>query len=546
VCLLGLGGLEGWGWASHTMGRSGPSMPNVRRRRESVLAADASTVEVMAADLLPFDGRVGATGLLLSYEIRPGDAPGSAHITLTATSDQRVPFFGWFVDLLRRVDARRELRYAAARLDAAATGAPEPDPPGRTALLPPVAFTGDQMARLAAICVVAAAASFCGALFTQYGDAVTETFAKSDADLGWALAISRVGVLVSLVAASMSDRFGRRRTLILCVVGAAAANALTAVAPSFTVFTGAQLFTRSFVNAVLVIAGLAAVEDAPEGARAFALSMFGLAFGLGFSLSVVLLPLADLGRDGWRIAFAMSALVVLLVPTMRAHLRETTRYTRIEQRAVERGRVREVFDRKYGSRFLLLGLAGFLANVFSAPSSQLTNRYLRREHDFLNSEIALFRTVTAGIPGILGVVLGGRLAESRGRRPVTIVGLVIAATFQMSFFLTGGWFLWIAPMIAIVAALAGGLALGALDTELFPTEVRGTSNGFLLVCGVAGSAFGLVLATSLKGAVGGLGPAIALCGVAPLLAAAFVVPRLPETADRTLDDISPSEQGPRG
>ncbi|MBM3660974.1 MAG: hypothetical protein FJW95_15935, partial [Actinobacteria bacterium] len=89
----------------------------MRRRRESVLAADASTVEVMAADLLPFDGRVGATGLLLSYEIRPGDAPGSAHITLTATSDQRVPFFGWFVDLLRRVDARRELRYAAARLD---------------------------------------------------------------------------------------------------------------------------------------------------------------------------------------------------------------------------------------------------------------------------------------------------------------------------------------------------------------------------------------------------------------------------------------------
>ncbi len=141
-------------------------------------------------------------------------------------------------------------------------------------------------------------------------------------------------------------------------------------------------------------------------------------------------------------------------------------------------------------------------------------------------------------------MLGGRLAESRGRRPVTIVGLVVAAAFQMTFFLTGGWLLWIAPTIAIVAALAGGLALGALDTELFPTEVRGTSNGFLLVCGVAGSAVGLVVATSLKGAVGGLGPAIALCGVAPLVAAFLIVPRLPETADRRLDDISPSETQP--
>lgn len=516
-------------------------MPHVRRRLETVLAAEPAEVEIAAADLLPPDGRVGATGLLLSYEVTAGADAGTARTTWTVTSDQRVPFFGWFVDVLRRVDARRELRYASARLDAAVTGGAEPAPPKRTMLLPPVPFTGDQMARLAAISMVAAAASFCGALFTQNGDAVTETFSRSDADLGWALAISRIGVLVSLVAAGMSDRFGRRRTLILCVVGAAVANAVTALAPSFAVFTIAQLFTRAFVNAVLVIAGLAAVEDAPEGARAFALSMFGLAFGLGFSLSVILLPLADLGAAGWRIAFGASALVVLLVPAMRATLRETRRYERIEQRAVERGRVREVFDRKYGSRFLLLGLAGFLANVFSAPSSQLTNRYLRREHDFLNSEIALFRTVTAGIPGILGVILGGRLAESRGRRPVTIAGLLVASAFQMSFFLTGGWFLWISPMIAIVAALAGGLALGALDTELFPTEVRGTSNGFLLVCGVVGSAVGLVVATSLKGAVGGLGPAIALCGVAPLVAAVFVVPRLPETADRPLDDISPSE-----
>jgi len=38
-----------------------------------------------------------------------------------------------------------------------------------------------------------------------------------------------------------------------------------------------------------------------------------------------------------------------------------------------------------------------------------------------------------------------------------------------------------------------------------------------------------------------LGPAIALCGIASLIAAVFVVPRLPETADRALDDVSPSE-----
>ena len=75
--------------------------------------------------------------------------------------------------------------------------------------------------------------------------------------------------------------------------------------------------------------------------------------------------------------------------------------------------------------------------------------------------------------------------------------------------------------------------------------MRGTSNGFLLVCGVVGSATGLVLATNLlKPSVGGLGTAIAICGIAPLIAACFIVPRLPETADRRLDDISPTEVTP--
>jgi MFS family permease len=521
-------------------------MPHVRRRLETAYAADPATVRAALIDSLGLepqpDGSLtgtlsGTTGLQLRATVDEG-----ARVTFEAASEGTIPYFGWFVNLLRQLDARRELRYTTARVDAALRHDAEPEPPRRLSLLPPVLFTSEQTARLAAIAIVAAAASFCGALFTQNGDAVTETFHRSDSDLGWALAISRVGVLVSLVAAGLADRFGRRRMLLACVVGAAVANAVTAVAPTFTVFTVAQLFTRAFVNAVLVIAGLAAVEEAPEGARAFALSMFGLAFGFGFAFSVILLPLADLGDNGWRIAFAVSALMIFIVPSLRRHLQETTRYQRVEASVDKRGRVREVFDRRYGRRFLLLGLVAFLTNIFQAPSSQLANRYLHREHDFSNSEVALFRSVTAGVPGIIGVVLGGRLAESRGRRPVTIIGLLVASAFQMSFFLTSGPLLWITPMIAIVAALAGGLALGALDTELFPTEVRGTSNGFLLVCGVVGSAVGLIVATNIKSSVGGLGTAIALCGIAPLIAACFVVPRLPETADRHLDDISPSEQ----
>ncbi|MGH7130071.1 MAG: MFS transporter [Planctomycetaceae bacterium] len=200
-----------------------------------------------------------------------------------------------------------------------------------------------------------------------------------------------------------------------------------------------------------------------------------------------------------------------------------------------------MFERAYGHRFLLLAAAAFLTNFFSAPSAQLTNRFLTDEHGFSNTLIAAFRAVTAGLPGLLGIIIAGKLAETRGRRPVAIVGLVVATIFQMTFFLGDGAVLWFAATFAIVAASCAAIVLVAFDTELFPTEVRGTSNALLLVCAVSGSAGGLLLATNLEDILGGLGPAIAVCGVAPLLAAAFVMPWLPETADRNLDDISPSE-----
>jgi hypothetical protein len=121
------------------------------------------------------------------------------------------------------------------------------------------------------------------------------------------------------------------------------------------------------------------------------------------------------------------------------------------------------------------------------------------------------------------------------------VALAAASLLQMAFFLGGGVVLWVTATFAIVAASCAAIVLVAFDTELFPTEVRGTSNALLLVCAVAGSAAGLLVATNLDHVLGGLGPAIAVCGFAPLLAAALVLPWLPEPADRTLDEVSPSE-----
>jgi len=508
------------------------------RRTLDLSPAPSGTPDGTLVGALPDSGDVTAR---LRASVSP--AEHGATIALTATSSLEVPFFGWLVSPLLRWVAGRSLRHAARELTAAARDEPPPSPLRRVPFLPPTAFAADHAARLAAIALVGALANFGGSLLTQTGDAIADSFGRSDEDLGFALALSRAGVLFALVASALADRVGRRRLILGGLATAAIANGVAALAPTFEVFTATQVVTRAALQCTAVVASVAVIEDAPEGARAYSLSLFALALGLGFALSVTLLPLADLGNDGWRFAFAVSAATLLLLPRVRRHLRETTRYRDLAARTRDRvrGRVSEVFDRRYGWRFALLGLTAFLTNVFAAPSSQLANRYLTGAHDFSNSEVALFRGVTAGVPGFLGLLIAGRLAESRGRRPVAVFGLLLATLFQGAFFLGDGAILWVTPMVAIVAAACAGVAIGTVSNELFPTEVRGTSNGFLLVSGVAGAALGLLLATQLKGTFGGLGAAIALCGIAPLVAAVLVLPHLPETRARRLDEVSPSE-----
>jgi len=523
-------------------------MPHVQRRMLVRLDASPATLAESARTRLALtdrpDGSLERSDLdglaaTVRVDLEPDDA--GTHVTVNAHSALHVPYFGWFFGPVLALHLRRQARYTAAVLTAAAEGRPTLRPLRRSPLVPSTAFSASQIQLVAAAAAIGALAAFGSSLFGQNSDAIAKSFHASDANLGVALAVTRAGVIVALVAASLADRRGRRIVLVASFAGICLANAASAAAPTFVFFTIAQTLTRAFWNAVIVVASIAVIENAPEGARAYASMMLGIAAGAGLALSVILLPVADLGSDGWRLAFAVSGASIILVPMLWRSLPESRRYEVLAERTERRGRFREVFDRKYGRRFALLAVAAFLTNVFSAPSSQLTNRYLIDVHGFSNTGVAVLRAVTNGLPALIGLVIGGRLAETRGRRPVAVIALFSATSLQIVFFLTGGLWLWSASTFAIIAAGSATLAVGTLDAELFPTEVRGTSNALLLVCYLGGSATGLALAGGLSDPLGGIGRSIALCGIAPLVAALLVLPRLPETAHSALDDISPSE-----
>lgn len=527
-------------------------MPRVRRRVLSNLDAPPERIiRIACTDLGLIETSEGATTVLTGHA--PEEPSGRLHLrvvlpdtadgptAIEMSTELHVPYFQIVFIPVLWVMLRRYALYTVRRIEAALSEDTVPEPPRIGRLLGPAGFDDRQVALLATAAAIGAIVSFGAALSGQFSDPIAKSFHASDAALSTALAVTRMGALVALVASALSDRRGRRRLLALSFIGVCIGNLGGALAPNIEIFAGAQLLTRAFVNAAIIIAGVAVVEDAPEGARAYAATLFALASGAGYALSVVLLPVADLQPWAWRCVFGLSAATIVLLPILMRTLPETRRYVALRARTDARAHLREVVDRAHRNRFLLLAGVAFLTSIFSAPSAQLTNRYLINVRGFDNTTVALLKATTNGLPGLIGVVVGGYLAERRGRRPVAAIALGLGSLLQIAFFLVGGVWLWALSAASIVCAGSAALAIGTLDAELFPTEIRGTSNGLLLVCGVVGSVVGLVAAGQLADPVGGLGRALALCGIAPFLAAIFLVPRLPEAAHRELDELSPSE-----
>lgn len=519
--------------------------------RSVEIAAPVERVRGLAEEVLGAEpDPAGGDGTVVQVRFPTGDptpvrlrfvSPGGdfTQVILDTDPPPPVPYFRWFVGPILRSAAKRALRWVERALRAAEAGEPLPPPPKRPSLAPPTAFSAPQAILLATVCALTAAATYGSSLLSQNVDYVGRSFGASDRALGTALAISRAGVLIALVSSAMADRRGRRMLMLVSFAGVCLANGVAAAAPNLAVFTVGQTLMRGFANTTLIVAGIAAIEEAPDGARAYSLALLGLAGGFGYAFGVVLLPVSDLAREAWRISFALSAATILLLPSFARQLAETQRYAGLAARDTKRGRLGEVFDPSYGGRFGVLVVCSFLFSIFSAPASQFTNRYLADSRGFSGLDITVFRAITQGFPGVAGVVIGGRLAETRGRRPVAATALFLGTLAQMVFFLYGSAALWLSSSAAIVLGGIAAPALGAFNGEMFPTEIRGTANAFLLVAGVAGSAVGLVLSGSLSGRIG-LGSALALTGVASLLASLFVL-RLPETAARSLDEVSPSE-----
>ena len=375
--------------------------------------------------------------------------------------------------------------------------------------------------------------AYVNTLFTQTVAYAAEEFDIGTSGQGIGAAIVRWGIIISLPLVALADRRGRRPMIVALAWAAPVVSALGAVSPSFEFLVGTQTIGRPLGLTLDILIAVVAIEEMPRDGRAYASGVLAVLSGVGAGIAVASLPLADLGTTSWRWVYVVTLAWTLAAAAITRLLPESVRFVPRDavppaQRSADMAMLRRNIVR--------ICAVVFLTNVFIATVSIFQNRYLKDVRGYSATLVAVF-TVATSSPASIGLIVGGRIADDKGRRVLgaTMVPLG-AALFAMSF-ATSGATMWI---VAIAGGIAFGVSYPALAVyrgELFPTSVRSLAGGIIMTSALIGGSIGLVGGGLVLDNDIPYGTVMLWLVLGPVVASLIVWFSYPETAHRSLEEI---------
>lgn len=358
--------------------------------------------------------------------------------------------------------------------------------------------------------------------FFLYGTAATLVFSKvffaeTTSELNaifLAFATYAVGFVArplgGIVFGHYGDKFGRKKLLQFSLLLVGAATFLMGCLPTFGQIgywapglLVALRFIQGFAvggewgGAILLVA-----EHSPNNRRGFWASwpQAGVPVGNMLATVVLLVLTATLTESaflswGWRVAFWLSAVVVLVGYYIRTKVTDAPIFVAAQQEAEQikatSFSVIEVLKRYPRGVFTAMGLR-FGENIMYYLVVTFSITYLKVSVGADTSSILWYLLVAHAVH-FAAVPVVGYLADRFGRRPVYMVGAVLGGTwgfFAFPMMNSGNY-------VVITAAITLGLMIHAfmyapqpaIMAEMFPTRMRysGVSLGYQVTSIVAGS-----------------------------------------------------------
>lgn len=369
-----------------------------------------------------------------------------------------------------------------------------------------------------------------------------------DEQIGAFNALFRLGVIPALALSYLSDVIGRRLLLMVTLAGAALGTVLAGLSQNVWEFVAAQTIARICIYTEELLVVVVIAEEFTERTRGWAIGALGAFGAIGGGLASAMYGIVNLLPFGWRFIYVVTAIPLIWLIWARSRLPETSRFTDLKGSALADPwrwfRPAIGIATQYPGRMALLILTvvpfafGMASAVFFFPT------FLQKTHLWTPGQVAAL-TLGGGVFVLIGAFAAGALSDIVGRKTVLISAcLITAASFMAFYTVAHGWvaltLCWIAGYFTVIMADVLFQALGA---ELFPTSYRSVASGLREMFRVLSGAVGLVLQGRLFLETGDHGSAVAwLVLVSPL--AVLPVFFLPETAQKTLEEIAPERAGP--
>jgi len=261
-------------------------------------------------------------------------------------------------------------------------------------------------------------------------------------NLGLYTGIIRFGVLLAFPLAFMADIVGRRRLLLLTVIGMTLSTVLSAFARDATQFLILQTFARCFSYAEEMLCYVIIAEEIAPHLRGWALARLAALGTLGYGLSSLLYGQVDALPHGWRDFYLVGAVGLVLIMIARRSLKETQRFTDLK---AARAPTQSFSDhlkpivslaRAYPGRFVALIGTTAPYSFGIAAAFAFISKFLQETHGYSPAHVGYLQ-LFGGALSILGFFAAGRIGDFAGRRVVLGVCIPIVVGLFVSFYMTG-------------------------------------------------------------------------------------------------------------
>lgn len=405
-------------------------------------------------------------------------------------------------------------------------------------------------------------------------------FDLSDQAKEFVVASLLVGAIIGVAAGgAIMDRIGRRRTLLAVAVLFLAGAIASGLAASMVVLLLARILLGLAIGAASVAVPAYIAEIAPAHLRGRLVSVNQLMISSGILISYITgYVLSD--SQAWRWMLAVAAVPALVMLVALPLLPESPRWLLSQGRDGEaralllRSRSAQAVDdeiaeitaamraeKTYTFRDLLSSRfrPGIILGVGVAATNQLVgvNAVTYYTPTLLTGSgfgdsAAILSSVGLGVANVGFTLVGLLLVDRIGRRPLVLGGtglvvlslVVIGAVYAFTD-LDGIWAGVLLTFLMIYQASFSaslGLAMWLVNSEVFPTEVRGKA-------GSAGLAthwiLNLLISVTVLTTINALSPSglFWLYAVLGGLGLLFLHRKLPETRGRTLEEIDAELNG---